>query len=85
MCLEPKTMYGSVLTFLKSPALDFDTCSINERIQLNSLCKNDKKKNKIKKNLGNITDQLQFETEIFYMSKPLSDHFQVDMSMIEAC
>lgn len=44
MCLEPKTMYGLVLTFLKSPALDFDTCSINERIQLNSLCKNDLKK-----------------------------------------
>lgn len=82
MCLEPKTMYGLVLTFLKSPALDFDTCSINERIQLNSLCKNDFKK---KQNLGNITDQLQFETEIFDMSKPLSDHFQVDMSMIEAC
>lgn len=82
MCLEPKTMYGLVLTFLKSPALDFDTCSINERIQLNSLCKNDFKK---KQNLGNITDQLQFETEIFDMSKPLSDNFQVDMSMIEAC
>lgn len=82
MCLEPKTMYGLVLTFLKSPALDFDTCSINERIQLNSLCKNDLKK---KQNLGNITDQLQFETEIFDMSKPLSDNFQVDMSMIEAC
>lgn len=82
MCLEPKTMYGLVLTFLKSPALDFDTCSINERIQLNSLCKNDFKK---KQNLGNITDQLQFETEIFDMSKHLSDHFQVDMSMIEAC
>lgn len=40
---------------------------------------------KKEQNLGNITDQLQFETEIFYMSKPLSDHFQVDMSMIEAC
>lgn len=40
---------------------------------------------KKKQNLGNITDQLQFETEIFDMSKPLSDNFQVDMSMIEAC